>query len=234
MYKIFITDFKLSWYEGKFIKCHFSHLLFSEESPLGCLNLGYFLQCCFGSLAAGSKCAFPFPIPERSILLRSLKVALSGKSKSQNEEGRKKCIQQSGIQPIISSIVSRTYVELEGQMILRLSAVSASAAWPQITGIKSRASHHYQPSNYQPSNCTISLPTMYPFPYQPTKNSDWSICGQRAQWQQWRCFKAVLGQDEETCYAREKICEFGCSCPKRQLKSRHLFQANDSCKPVIS
>ena len=104
----------------------------------------------------------------------------------------------------ISSIVTRTYVELEGQMILRLSAVSASAAWPQITGIKSRASHHYQPSNYQPSNycnqianCTISLPTMYPFPYQPTKNSDWSICGQRAQWQQWRCFKAVLGQDEE-------------------------------------
>ena len=44
-------------------------------------------------------------------------------------------------------------------MILRLSAVSASAAWPQITGIKSRASHHYQPSNYQPSNCTTSLPT---------------------------------------------------------------------------
>ena len=38
---------------------------------------------------------------------------------------------------IISSVVFTTYLELEGQMILRVSAVSASAAWPQITGIKS-------------------------------------------------------------------------------------------------
>ena len=110
----------------------------------------------------------------------------------------------------ISSIVTRTYVELEGQMILRLSKVSASAAWPQITGIKSRASHHYQPSNYQPSNCTTSLPTTAtnlptvlsayqqctPFHISPPRTQTDQFVGNALSDSNEGSFKEVLGQDE--------------------------------------
>ena len=92
------------------------------------------------------------------------------------------------------------YIELEEQMTLRVSAVSASAAWPQITGIKSRLSTNYQHASTrlpttahcnQPTNCTTSLQLCIPFPISPQpKNSELSICGQRAQWQQWRLFQS--------------------------------------------
>ena len=116
-------------------------------------------------------------------------------------------------------------------MILRLSAVSASAAWPQITGIKSRASHHYQPSNYQPSNCTTSLPTTEtnlptvlsayqqctPFHISPPRTQADQFVGNALSDSNEGSFKAVLGQDDETCYARKKLCEFGCCCPKETV-----------------
>ena len=68
------------------------------------------------------------------------------------------------------------YIELEEQMTLRVSAVSASGAWPQITGIKSRLSTNYQHASSrlpttahcnQPTNCTTSLQLCIPFPISP-------------------------------------------------------------------
>ena len=45
-------------------------------------------------------------------------------------------------------------------MILRVSAVSASAAWPQITGIKSRASN--QLPDFQILHIATNLQTVLP------------------------------------------------------------------------
>ena len=127
-------------------------------------------------------------------------------------------------------------------MTLRVSAVSASAAWPQITGIKSRLSTNYQhpPFNYctlQPAYKLYYQPsTMYPFPDQPPnpRTQNYQFMGNALSDSNEGSFKAVLGQGEKICYARENFVSLAVVVPKRQLKSRHLFQANDSCKPVIS
>ena len=107
-------------------------------------------------------------------------------------------------------------------MILRVSAVSASAAWPQITGIKSRLSTNYQhpPFNYctlqtvLPAFNYVSLSRSAPNP----RTQNYQFMGNALSDSNEGSFKAVLGQGEKICYAREKLCEFGCCCPKETVK----------------
>ena len=104
------------------------------------------------------------------------------------------------------------YIELEEQMILRVSAVSASAAWPQITGIKSRLSTNYQhpPFNYctlQPAYKLYYQPsTMYPFPDQSPnpRTQNYQFVGNALSDSNEGSFKAVLGQGEKICYVMRK------------------------------
>ena len=133
-------------------------------------------------------------------------------------------------------------------MILRLSAVSASAAWPQITGIKSRASHHYQPSNYQPSKCTTRLPTTAtnlptvlsayqqctPFHISPPRTQTDQFVGNALSDSNEGLSKQFKGTMMRYVMQEKNFVRLAVVVTKRQSKIRHLFQANDSCKPVIS
>ena len=97
-------------------------------------------------------------------------------------------------------------------MTLRVSAVSASAAWPQITGIKSRLSTNYQhpPFNYctlQPAYKLYYQPsTMYPFPDQSPnpRTQNYQFMGNALSDSNEGSFQAVLGQGEKICYVMRK------------------------------
>ena len=127
-------------------------------------------------------------------------------------------------------------------MTLRVSAVSASAAWPQITGIKSRLSTNYQhpPFNYctlQPAYKLYYQPsTMYPFPDQPPTQElrIINLWATRSVTAMKALSKQFQGRVKRYVMLEKNFVSLAVVVPKRQLKSRHLFQANDSCKPVIS
>ena len=130
-------------------------------------------------------------------------------------------------------------------MTLRVSAVSASAAWPQITGIKSRLSTNYQHASSrlpttahcnQPTNCTTSLQLCIPFPISPPTQElrIINLWATRSVTAMKALSKQFQGRVKRYVMLEKNFVSLAVVVPKRQLKSRHLFQANDSCKPVIS
>ena len=118
-------------------------------------------------------------------------------------------------------------------MILRVSAVSASAAWPQIMGIKSRPSH--QLPAFQLLHIATSLPTIYPVPYQPPQElrliNMWATRSVTAMKALSKQFQGMMKRH----FMQEKnFVSLAVVVSRRQFNIRHLFHANDSRKPVIS